>query len=239
MMTDQNKTEKSDKRVVAIRGGKPTRPRFDAFVPKQLDPALEVEFLAQQARREALVRREQRKKNLESAPELELTDVMREALVLEVALEHTPSYDDARHWASGHPKPWLILGGGTGCGKSVAAAWILSQLGGIWMSAERIVRIFSAKFGDQYEEQELLRSCRLLFIDDIGTERDPLVMLSALIELMEARKSQRRRTVVTTNLPVSRFTARYRHERLISRMNESVHWCNSKHRDLRRGEPQP
>lgn len=208
---------------------------FDKFVPASIDPALEREWLAAQTKREARVRQEARKKNLEAAPDLELTDEMHDAILVE-ALKNTPSLDEARRWVSGHPRPWLVLAGGTGCGKSVAAAWLLAQHGGVWLTAKHAVRIFSASFGQQYDEQDLVRSCRLLFLDDVGTEDDSERMLGTLIELLEARKSQRRRTVMTVNLPVKKFIERYQNERLVSRMHQLVHWTNSKHPDMRRPE---
>jgi transcriptional regulator with AAA-type ATPase domain len=98
---------------------------FEKFIPKAIDPDREREWLAGQARREADERREQRKTRLELASrDLELDDELKDALINEATLLQTPSLEAAKAWLGGHPKPWLVLAGSTGCGKSAAAAWI-------------------------------------------------------------------------------------------------------------------
>jgi hypothetical protein len=120
--------------------------------------------------------------------------------------------------------PWLALSGGTGCGKSVAAAWMVADCGGMWVRAERLVRVFAASFGDQFEEQEQIRDCAFLVLDDIGSELDAARMTSVLIELLDSRKSRRQATLLTTNLGRPQFKDRYGNERLLSRLHESVQW---------------
>jgi hypothetical protein len=207
---------------------------FQRYIPTAPDADAERRWRVLQAQRAAQERYDQRRARLDLATELEITDEMR-ARLLGDALDQTPSQRDAQRWAfEAVGRPWLALCGSTGCGKSVSLAWILAELGAVWISAERLNRVFSARYGDQYEEQELLRGCRLLLIDDVGTEREVALMLGALVELLESRKSARRRTAITTNLTPKAFVARYRHERLLSRVHESVEWSTSNGADLRR-----
>jgi DNA replication protein DnaC len=102
------------------------------------------------------------------------------------------------------------------------------------LSAERGARIFAAEYGELIAQQDTLRTCRMLFVDDVGTEKRPSAMQHMLIELLESRKSQRRRTVMTTNASVKLFNERYGDVRLDSRMSGWVHWVGSKGPDLRR-----
>lgn len=138
-------------------------------------------------------------------------------------------------WHEPRTKPWLVLSGPTGCGKSVAVAQYLWTHGGRFVRADEIVRLFSSMFGDQYEQQQKLRDVPRLVIDDVGGELDATRMLPALLDLLDSRKSARNRpTIVTTNLSKKEFAARYANERLMSRMAESVQWAAVGGDDLRR-----
>ena len=132
-------------------------------------------------------------------------------------------------------KPWLVLSGPTGVGKTVAVAHLLWTLGGKLVRADELVRLFASMFGDQYEQQQKLRDAHRLVLDDVGGELDHTRMLPALLDLLDSRKSARTRpTIVTTNLGKKDFAARYQNERLMSRMAESVHWVSLTGDDLRR-----
>lgn len=138
-------------------------------------------------------------------------------------------------WNEPRTKPWLVLSGPTGCGKSVAVAQYLWSHGGRFVRADEIVRLFSSMFGDQYEQQQKLRDVYRLVIDDVGGELDATRMLPAMLDLLDSRKSARNRpTICTTNLSKKEFAARYGNERLMSRMSESVQWAAVGGDDLRR-----
>ncbi len=187
--------------------------------------ALAKKHEAERAQREIDERCDRRSARLDAAKDCRITDEVRAALVADEGLRETASLVAARAWYEDVTrKPWLVLAGNTGCGKSVAAAYTIARNGGLWIRAERLVRVFYANFGDQFEEQEKIRDCGLLVLDDVASELDASRMQSALIELLDARKSRRQCTVVTTNLSKTAFAARYGNERLISRLHESVLW---------------
>lgn len=203
------------------------------FVPPAGSEDNERRWEEELAQREASQRRQERAQRLESASDLRLTDDVHRALLDGSALLETESLRAAKRWALGGERPCLILCGGTGCGKSVGAAWILAQLGGVWLPAERACHVFAAHFGDGFATQTLARDCPMLMLDDVGIESDPARMLQVLTELLDCRKSRRHRTVITTNLPKVKFEARYKNERLWSRMAETVSWSGSSGKDLR------
>lgn len=137
--------------------------------------------------------------------------------------------------------PVLVLSGGTGCGKTVAAAYALAeQRAGVWRTAPQLCRTFSASFGDQVDDQELCLTASMLVVDDVGAElaQQRERMAATLVELLEHRKRSARfmRTVVTTNLNRSAFDGQYGSERLRSRMAETgiVAWVETRDPDLRR-----
>lgn len=180
-------------------------------------------------------RRCKRIDNLDAAKECRLSDAARHAIIKGDGLLPTTAIEAVRGWRAARISvPWLALSGGTGCGKSVAAAWMVADCGGMWVRAERLVRVFAASFGDQFEEQEQIRDCAFLVLDDIGSELDAARMTSVLIELLDSRKSRRQATLLTTNLGRPQFKDRYGNERLLSRLHESVQWEPISGTDLRR-----
>jgi len=140
--------------------------------------------------------------------------------------------------------PVLVLSGGTGCGKSAAAAFALANhRAGIWRTAAQLCRTFSASFGDQFEDQELCLTASLLVADDVGAELEQHRerMGATLVELLEHRKRSARqmRTIITTNLNRRAFVERYGTERLISRMARTAgiaEWVETADGDLRRSK---
>lgn len=165
------------------------------------------------------------------------TDAMREALVAATYTD-TDAVKCARDWFAQRDKPWLVLSGPTGCGKSMAAAAVPAEnRTAMFIRADELVRLFSSMFGDQYERQQKLRDTQLLVIDDLGCELDSTRMLPALLDLLDARQSARKHpTIVTTNLTPAAFRERYANDRLNSRMAELVRWEGITSPDLRRAK---
>jgi DNA replication protein DnaC len=130
----------------------------------------------------------------------------------------------------------MTLQGGTGCGKTVACAYAIAELGGQIRSAAQIVRSFGSRALDAVEDQEQVLACRMLVLDDLGSEheRDREWMVLALRELLESRQSLR--TLITTNLSRSALSHAYGDERIASRL-ERVVWVADPGPDRRRAKP--
>lgn len=181
--------------------------------------------------------RKNRDRRAERIKSFRCTDAMREAL-LAATFSETDAVKCAEAWWAERDKPWLLLSGPTGCGKSMAAASIPAEYTcADFMRADELVRVFSSMFGDQYEQQQKLRDASLLVIDDLGCELDSARMLPTLLDLLDSRQSARNRpTIVTTNLTPAAFRERYANDRLNSRMAELVRWEGLTGPDLRRAK---
>ena len=135
----------------------------------------------------------------------------------------------------------LVLHADVGRGKSVAAAYGLSMLGGLWVSAPDLARVVQRRDeGDDsvrretLDEQMASRKTVLLVIDDAGLEHSPSGYAgSRICEAIVSREAAGLRTVVTTNLAGDVFKTRYG-ERIASRMNgDSLGWQTIEGPDLR------
>lgn len=156
-------------------------------------------------------------------------------------LRPTKPLRSMRRWlARGDVPPILVLSGGMGSGKSVAAAFAVAhQRGGLWRSASQIARIFAANFGEQYADQQSICNAALLVVDDLGSESQGSKMSGVLLELLEQRKRSARimRTIISTNLGRAEFEKRYPDPRIASRMDAhagAVAWIDCPGADLRR-----
>jgi DNA replication protein DnaC len=155
------------------------------------------------------------------AEDIELLPEIHRAIVNNAGLKNTRSLTAVRRWLwSDDVPPVLILVGGTGCGKSVAASWSIANGpdSSCWRNAEDAVRTFAGYFGDQLEDQTRMKRCGLLVLDDVATEPDPLRMQVLLVELLKTR--MRRKTLITTNKIQATWQERYPDERLHSRLKE-------------------
>lgn len=224
------------------RGGPPTRVDFPSMQRPACAPGSWEAIQVAQARAEARYARE---RHLDAQPDLRVTDDVRRALVRGKGLVDTRALQEVRAWLDDdRSRPCVIVAGNQGCGKSVAAAWVIAKRGGVWLRAERAVRAFDASFGPQHALQLEALNCGTLVLEDVGTELDPQKMCAVLIEMLEQRKSRRHRTLITTNLRRAVFSQRYPDPRLLSRVGEigtvgeSVQWVTIAGADLRRSEGQ-
>lgn len=120
----------------------------------------------------------------------------------------------------------VVLLGGCGCGKTLAAvAWLRQWVfanknpyGARFLTAPELARI------ERFDEQKMKELTKLnrLVIDDLGTEfADTRGAFASLFdEVTNARHSSKKPTVVTTNLDVKAFTERYG-QRIVDRIRES------------------
>lgn len=140
-------------------------------------------------------------------------------------------------------KPMLVLVGGRGCGKSVAAAYAAATYTDsvCWYSANDLVRFFSTNHAESLKEQKRAKFARLTVLDDVATEGDPVRMCAALIDILEKRKQKK--TIVTTNNHLDSdkpglesWLTRYPDPRLHSRLAESAVFVVDNGPDLRVGK---
>lgn len=154
------------------------------------------------------------------------------ALVALQDLKETESIKTARNWLMGD-KSWLLLVGPVGCGKSVAAAYLLRQ------TAIRGGSVGFIRASDLTQTQidgniRRLERAEMLVIDDIGVEHASDFGRSVLGQLCDARHQLIDvRTVVTTNLTREDLEKRVG-ERIIDRWRESSVMVRATGQSLRR-----
>ena len=140
-------------------------------------------------------------------------------------LDESPAIVAVREWLDTR-KTFLVLGGGVGVGKTVAASWGLVERGGLFRKASQITRM------SQYDAEawERLYSARLLVIDDLGTEPHDQGGwgAAALLDLFDRRYDERARTILTVNVSVDTFRERYGKDggRFLDRLREAGEWFN-------------
>lgn len=142
-------------------------------------------------------------------------------------------------------KTVLVLAGGTGAGKTSAAAWVALEAGGL---SPAFVRATELEARGRYDKalRTWLRGRSMLVIDDLGVEvlDDRGVFRSLLDEIIDTFYGNKRRVVITTNLLAKRkvlgnadeepqFLERYG-ERVASRLRECGRWADCGALDLRR-----
>lgn len=139
----------------------------------------------------------------------------------------TPALTACREWlASDRPRPILILVGGTGTGKTVAALNALSIIRGQFVDAPLLGRRCDPWRSELEQGIQFLDLERtpLIVLDDLGTERaddDRFVeAFGRLVNLRQGTKDGRAlRTLITSNLPPTEIRRRYG-DRVADRLNE-------------------
>jgi DNA replication protein DnaC len=149
----------------------------------------------------------------------------------------TQSLDVAR---TPDTRPLLVLAGGTGCGKSLAAAWMLMRRkGGRFIPAVDIASLQPRKRAADRERLDELRDLSaILVIDDLGTEPIDDDWRAQLDVLLDQRSGNRRLTVMTTNLAGSDFHDEYG-VRLWSRISGLGRYHESTDPDWRQPQNRP
>jgi DNA replication protein DnaC len=134
-------------------------------------------------------------------------------------LDDTPALAAARAFSDSGDKHLLVLAGPAGVGKSVAAAWLVAThaRSAIFIDQSRLVR--KSRYADS--DMAPLEDVSLLAIDDLGSEYldERGSFLTSIDGLINARYSEERPTVITTNLSSARFMMRYG-ERISDRIRE-------------------
>ena len=196
----------------------------------------EVERKAQEAAKAQELERHRRR--LLAQVRGQLTKPIEAAMASGGPLEATQALRGTQEWLS-TPRPFLVLSGGTGTGKTVAAVWAMVTR----FSDSQFVR--AARIGPHYERWSSDREDKiepldidagLLIVDDLGMEslEDRRSML-ALEAIANDRQIPERRTIFTTNLDLDGIRHRYGHDsRFISRLTQGATVVTLSGSDMRR-----
>ncbi len=146
-----------------------------------------------------------------------------------------PAVAAVRDFMAG-PKAFLVLGGETGTGKSIAAASalltcqeMLRTLSGEefprWTRRGLYVKASELSRAPQYGKEadlarQRVRMRQLLIIDDVGAESINELWRDAFGDLIDARMRGGQKTILTTNLPGKELRTRYG-DRVIRRLSDT------------------
>ena len=75
-------------------------------------------------------------------------------------------------------------------------------------------------------------NCDLLIIDDLGTESKNSMNISLILEIINERASENKKTIINTNLDLSELTKQYS-QRFTSRIIEYFITCKFTGKDIR------
>lgn len=163
----------------------------------------------------------------DAAGRLEAAGVPLEALVAAGKPRKTAAIEAVDAWIYGLTtggRPFLVLLGGVGTGKTVAAAYALRLLvaadgrgrSGLFLRAVEACRV--GMFGDDAARVSTWRSAGVLVVDDLGFEVRSSTWAANFDDLLDARTSSKAPTVITSNLTVEGFRERYG-ERVADRLS--------------------
>lgn len=228
----QRLAELQSKRVVALLGGPP----LEASEERELEAMIDDAELAEAMRARAADERASEERERERARRarayarilrvgIPLDD--REAMARRVVrdeLEPTRALHGARWWFSDDARARatlsLVLLGGTGVGKTVAAAWCIGRVeGSAYVKVRDLCRLYRSEYGPEREEWTRLLRFDLVVLDEIGTERDLDLARAAICELIDERHAIGARTLMLGNLDRKAFDGRY-DERTHSRLEQ-------------------
>ena len=119
----------------------------------------------------------------------------------------------------------ILMEGGTGLGKThlslaIAGRVIDRGFGVIYGSAPDIMtmlKVENSYYNTDHTVLEQLEQCDLLIIDDLGTEFPNSFTKSAAYNLLNARLSREKATIINTNLTIGEMKRNYS-DRLVSRL---------------------
>lgn len=178
--------------------------------------------------------RQQAKRAEAWATDIGVPGLVRRALV---APDRNDALSAIDAWVAG-PKPWLVIAGGTGTGKSVAAGYGLARLLGMrrrggWVDSAS----FASRVGgfDGQTELRRLQSLDALVVDDFGTEHYSSFTEALFFEVLAGRHEHGDlRTILTTNL--DRAALRHRlGSRLADRVSNACSMVTCTGESLRKG----
>lgn len=148
------------------------------------------------------------------------------------AIDLVRRWMDARRAKSAKWRPILVMLGGTGCGKTSAAAWSCAWHAGSYTKTRALEMAHRAMFGAESQAWQSLMRANMLVIDDIAREPDAHAV-AAFEDAIDERQS--RPTIVTGNITKAELAQRYG-GRVASRLAESgaVVWLDGQDMRARR-----
>jgi DNA replication protein DnaC len=152
-----------------------------------------------------------------------VTDDVARALFLGGELDDTPAHLAVTDWLESQ-KPALVLSGGTGTGKTVAAVRAMVRYGSYqFVRAIRVGAHFERWASDREDGVDPLRlGCSFLVLDDLGQEAESdRRAAQAVEEILDHRQRENTRTLITTNLTPDAIKARYS-DRVVSRLRQNA-----------------
>lgn len=154
--------------------------------------------------------------------------------VLEAYRADTSAARGVARWLAGR-ETWLVLTGGTGSGKSCAAAWALrtaheSGRSVAWVQSARLAADAGRFEGAALAER--LRGVDILVVDDVGAQDGSAFARDVLRELLTERHEEGHRSIITTNLDAPALRA-HLGDRLSDRVRASVQVTQCREASLR------
>lgn len=162
-----------------------------------------------------------------------ITGPMKEAII-DGSLERSSAGAAVHCWyQKPRAAPILVLAGTIGRGKTVAAASLIAEVGGRYITAEPLLKLATNSYSEVAERYRVLSESTPVVVDDVGREERDDRFGIVLLNFLDGRRGGRHRTLLITNLTQEQFLVRYPDERLRSRLRESARWALDLGPDLR------
>jgi DNA replication protein DnaC len=146
-------------------------------------------------------------------------------------LGDTLALEAVKHWSDSRT-PALVLLGGVGVGKSVAAGWAIGEYGGHAITAAGCAKLFGSSWSTHVARWDELLNAPLIVVEELGQE-DPEKGRPAFFELMNERQRMSRRTLFLGNLSTQQARSRF-DARTLSRLDRIARFLQLKsQQDLR------
>lgn len=139
--------------------------------------------------------------------------------VYDRALRDRPATKHVRAFMNSQ-RPALVLMGGTGVGKTVAAlAAVREQPQGVFVKAAELARAVDPWWRERAEGwRQVDIEAPLFVVDDLGAETDEPRFHQALFAVVDTRDAADRKTIIASNLKPAQIRERYG-DRIADRLN--------------------